>query len=189
MAGEAGLLVLGWALGHWLGIWPAERLHLSPRAVGLGLAAALPLLAGLWWTVTTGLDPVRRLVDLVMQQLGPVLAARSAAELALLAALAGVAEEFLFRGVIQVGLTELLPRGMALVVASVAFGLAHFITPTYAVLAGGAGLYLGALYLLQGNLLVPIVAHAFYDFVALLYLVRRYRASQIASAPPPAGTS
>ncbi len=149
----------------------------------------MPLLLGLRWTVTTRINPVRRLVNLVMEQLGPVLASSSAAELALLAILAGTAEEFLFRGVIQVGLAQLLPEGIALVVASAAFGLAHFVTPTYAALAAGAGLYLGAVYLLQGNLLVPIVAHALYDFMALLYLVRRYRASQVVPAPPAGRTS
>ena len=39
-------------------------------------------------------------------------------------------------------------------------------------LAGLFGLYLGALWLLTGNLLVAIAAHAVYDFFALLYLVR-----------------
>jgi membrane protease YdiL (CAAX protease family) len=128
---------------------------------------------------------VRRLVDLVVKQLGPLLASRSAAELALIATLAGAAEEILFRGVIQMELTGLLTGAGGVLVASVAFGLAHFVTPTYAVLAAVAGLYLGTLYLLQGNLLVPILAHTLYDFVALLYLVRRYRASQVPLDSPP----
>jgi hypothetical protein len=68
-----------------------------------------------------------------------------------------------------------LPEGVALVVASAAFGLAHFITPAYAILAGLAGLYLGGLFLLQGSLTAPIVAHAVYDLVALNYVARRYR--------------
>jgi membrane protease YdiL (CAAX protease family) len=96
-------------------------------------------------------------------------------ELALLAVLAGFAEEIFFRGVVQVGLARVLPEGGALVVASAAFGLAHFITPTYALLAGLAGLYLGGLFLLQGSLTAPIVAHAVYDVVALNYVVRLYR--------------
>ncbi len=119
-----------------------------------------------------------------MEQLGPVLVSRSAAELGLIAMLAGLAEELLFRGVVQVALARVLPEGGALVVASAAFGLAHFVTPTYAVLAAVAGLYLGALYLLQGSLLVPVIAHALYDFLALLYLVRRFRASLLTPAPP-----
>ena len=39
-------------------------------------------------------------------------------------------------------------------------------------LAGLIGLYLGWLWLAVGNLLVPIVVHALYDFVALMYLVK-----------------
>jgi hypothetical protein len=183
VAGEAGLLLLAWALGRWLGIYPADRAHLNIGAVGLGVLAAVPLLLGLRWIVTTHLSSIRHLVALVVDELGPVLASRSTAELALIASLAGVAEETLFRGVVQVGLARVLPDGAALVLASAAFGLAHFVTPTYALLAATAGLYLGALFLHQENLLVPIVAHALYDLVALLYLIRRYRASQVVPAP------
>jgi membrane protease YdiL (CAAX protease family) len=167
--------VLAWVAGRWLGISPLERLHPTPAAFGSGIVAAVPLLLGLRWTLTTGWNPVRRLVALVVEQLGPLLAPRSPMELALLAALAGFAEEILFRGVVQVGLAGILPETGALVVASAAFGLAHFITPTYAVLAGLAGLYLGGLFLLQGSLTAPIVAHAVYDAVALNYVVRLYR--------------
>jgi hypothetical protein len=118
---------------------------------------------------------MRRLVALVLEQLGPLLASRSPVELVLLAALAGLAEEMLFRGVMQIGLARLLPDGVALVVASAVFGLAHFITPAYALLAGLAGLYLGGLFLLQGNLVAPIVAHAVYDVVALTCVARLYQ--------------
>jgi len=175
MAGEAGLLVLAWAAGRWLGISPLDLLHPTPAAFGVGIVAAAPLLLGLRWTLTTGVNSVRRLVALVVEQLGPLVAPRSRLELVLLAALAGLAEEVLFRGVIQTGLARVLPESGALVVASAAFGLAHFITPTYAILAGLAGLYLGSLFLLQGSLAAPIVAHAVYDVVALNYVVRLYR--------------
>lgn len=120
---------------------------------------------------------MRRLVALVVEQLGPLLAPRSPVELVLVAALAGWAEELLFRGVMQVGLARLLPDWGALLVAGAAFGLAHFVTPTYALLAGLAGLYLGGLFWLEGSLTAPIVAHTLYDIVALNYLARRYRKS------------
>lgn len=175
IAGEAGLLLLAWAAARWLDISPLEQLQPAPAAFGTGIVAAVPLLLGLRWTLRTGAKSMRRLVTLVVEQLGPLLAPRSLVELALLAALAGVAEEVLFRGVVQVGLARVLPEGGALVVASAAFGLAHFITPTYALLAGLAGLYLGGLFLLQGSLTAPIVAHAVYDVVALNYVARLYR--------------
>jgi len=141
------------------------------------VAASLPLLLGLWWSLRTELPSVRQLVQQVQDHLGPVLVSQSPAVLAVLSILAGTAEEVLFRGVVQVGLGRVLPDGLALTGASVLFGLAHFLTPAYALLAAVAGLYLGTVFLLQGNLLVPIVTHSLYDFVALTYLVRRYRAA------------
>ncbi len=85
--------------------------------------------------------------------------------------LAGLGEEMLFRGLIQDVFSSSLPLWMAVALASLLFGMMHAVTPTYAVLAGLMGAYLGWLYLATGNLLGPIVAHAVYDFVALVYLM------------------
>jgi membrane protease YdiL (CAAX protease family) len=128
--------------------------------------------------LTTGWEPIRRLVEFVVEQMGPLLARYSAVELAALAAVAGISEEILFRGVVQVGLARLLPAGWALVMASALFGLVHFATRAYALLAGVMGVYLGILFLLQGSLMAPIVTHALYDFVALIHVARLHRASQ-----------
>lgn len=177
LAGEAGLLLLGWVLARWLDIDPLGRVYLDWSGMARGTIAALPMLLGLYWALRTQTRPVRQLVQIVQDHLGPLLVSRSSAELAGIAILAGVAEEFLFRGVMQVGLGRVLSDGLALTITSVAFGLVHFLTPTYALLAFLAGAYLGALFLLQGNLLVPIVAHTLYDFIALICLVRRYRAA------------
>jgi len=112
---------------------------------------------------------------MVEDQLGPLLVSRGVILLALLAALAGAAEEVLFRGVLQVWLARSLPAGVALLVAAALFGAAHSLTRAYAVLAAVGGVYLGVLFWLQGNLLIPIVAHAVYDLIALRVLVGRYR--------------
>ncbi len=88
--------------------------------------------------------------------------------------MAGFAEELLFRGLIQAALGDWLSPTTGLIVAS-ACGLAHPITVGYATVVTVAGFYSGGLWLWSGNLLVPIVAHAAYDFVALVYLVRRPR--------------
>jgi membrane protease YdiL (CAAX protease family) len=128
--------------------------------------------------------PAHRLVALVIEQLGALLAERSNVELALLAVVAGISEEVLFRGVVQVGLTRVLPVAGALLATSALFGLVHFASRAYALLAGVMGLYLGALFLLQGTLLAPVITHALYDFVALVYVARRYRASRAGSPHP-----
>ena len=64
---------------------------------------------------------------------------------------------------------------VGLIGASLLFGLAHLLTTSYAVVTALAGLYLGGLFLATDNLLAPIVTHAVYDFLALVYLVRRHR--------------
>lgn len=179
LAGEAGLALLALGIGRVLGISPLAQLRPGWRSLLWGVLATLPLLLALAWIWTRPGGSFRRLVDFVVGQLGPLLAPRSAAELALVAALAGIGEELLFRGVIQAGLARLVPASLALLVASVVFGLAHFATSTYAIVAGVMGLYLGALFLLEGSLLAPMVAHGLYDLVALLLLVQRYRTSRL----------
>lgn len=138
-----------------------------------GVAASLPLGLGLAWMLTTSWFPIRRLVALVTEQIGPAVAGCSVAELALMALAAGVSEEVLFRGVVQTGLARAVPVWLALMAASAAFGLVHFASRAYAAVAGIMGVYLGTLFLVQGSLLAPIVTHTLYDFVALVYLARR----------------
>jgi hypothetical protein len=61
----------------------------------------------------------------------------------------------------------------------VIFGLLHFITPTYALLAGLMGAYFGLLLDATGsrNLLGPILAHGLYDYLAFLVVIRAARQS------------
>jgi membrane protease YdiL (CAAX protease family) len=56
--------------------------------------------------------------------------------------------------------------------ASLLFGLVHFISRTYAALCFLIGIYLGMIWIITGNLMVPAFVHGLYDFVALAYLVR-----------------
>lgn len=83
-------------------------------------------------------------------------------DLCFISACAGLAEELLFRGVIQVK--------FGIVVASIVFGLLHFITPAYCIIATIMGFYLGFLFQYYGSLLIPIQLHFVYDLGALLYL-------------------
>jgi hypothetical protein len=73
----------------------------------------------------------------------------------------------------------------ALIVASIVFGCCHWLNSTYAVLGTLVGIYLGGLLILTDHLLVPIVAHAVYDFVAIVYMVRRPRRGTSETVEPP----
>jgi membrane protease YdiL (CAAX protease family) len=82
-------------------------------------------------------------------------------------AVAGIGEEWLFRGVVQ-------PL-VGWIAASLVFGFAHVggrsMLP-FGVWASGMGLALGALAHLTGGLTAPMVAHGVYDMLALAYIRR-----------------
>ena len=111
----------------------------------------------------------------------PLFRGTGAAGLFAIACAAGVGEEFLFRGFLQQTVAEWwgLPAGpwIALAIASVAFGICHSLCAEYAVYATVMGLALGGLLLATGHLLAPMVMHAVYDGLALLYLVRWSRSA------------
>jgi membrane protease YdiL (CAAX protease family) len=108
----------------------------------------------------------------VDEVLVPYLSQLSLSDFAVIALLAGVGEEGLFRGLLQGALASRIFPFLAILVSSAAFGLLHLITPAYAVLAGIIGFYLGMVSFLSGNVVIPMVIHVLYDFAALVYLVR-----------------
>ncbi|QDU31098.1 CAAX amino terminal protease self- immunity [Anatilimnocola aggregata] len=175
-------LGLGWLLGFspWYGV-PPEGYDLvrASRDILWGLFATAPPVLVLLVEDRIPGQPLQAVKDQVTDLLGRVLAGATAGELLLIACLAGIGEELLFRGFLQAGLVHLLPGSWAvlgsLVIASVAFGLCHFLSRTYFVLATIAGLYFGMLMLVSGSIVPAIIAHAFYDFVALVYLADESR--------------
>lgn len=185
--GMLALVALG--VGALAGQSPFSQLSLSLRDGLLGLAATLPLLVFLHWSLVTRQPALARLRERVVELIVPLFHGCSALHLLVIALAAGIGEELLFRGVLQPVAERLLPTLAALVVVSLLFGLCHAITPTYALIATIIGAYLGALLLFTGNLLVPIVVHALYDLVALRVLLQRAApaasgASPAASDPP-----
>jgi uncharacterized protein len=180
---EGSLAVVAGLIGWWLGRSPLVGIAWSwaawpDQAVAAlaGAAAALPMLLGLALVDRYPLGPLQALKEFMDRRVVPLFRQASVWQLALLASVAGLGEELLFRGLLQYALTEQIgaPYGawIGLVAASAVFGVCHWLTHTYAVLAGLIGVYLGVLLLLTGNVLAPIVAHGLYDFVALVYLVR-----------------
>jgi uncharacterized protein len=180
---EGGLAVLAAVVGWSIGFNPTGSIVLSaealPRhaaAVGWGVAAAAPMILMLWVINRFPAGPLGGLERLVEERVTPLFAEFTIEQMALLSAMAGIGEEVLFRGLIQGGMIETIDSphrvGIGLAVASVAFGLCHYLSKTYFLLTTMIGLYLGWLYLWTGNLLAPITTHAVYDFAALVYLVR-----------------
>ena len=178
----AGALAFGWLVGHCPAIgmqWERSAAAEELQAAAGGLLATLPLLAVLFVIDRFPLGPLRTLRDKAQSLILGMFGGASILQLAVVALAAGVGEELLFRGLIQAGLSRLIGGPYAtligLVLASVVFGVCHWLDTTYAVLAALAGAYFGWLLLASGSLWTPIVAHATYDFLALAYLVQPNR--------------
>ena len=181
---EASLLLIALPVGWLLGAPALARLELTIEAALFGFGATLPLLVFGLLLSQRSWAPLRRIMQDLDASLLPLFRHCSTLELALIALAAGVGEEALFRGAIQGGVAHLATPTVGLVGASLLFGLAHLITRTYAALAALVGVYLGSLYLLSGNLLVPIVVHATYDFAALSYWIHSRPAQHDEHLPP-----
>jgi len=85
--------------------------------------------------------------------------------------LAGVCEEFAFRGFLQSTLTRRFSFIPAVIVSAVTFGLFHFdIQLVYILSATTAGLVLGYVYHRWNSYIVPVIAHSSVNLLVLLVL-------------------
>ena len=87
-------------------------------------------------------------------------------------ALAGVCEEFAFRGFLQSTLTRRFSFIPAVIVSAVTFGLFHFdIQLVYILSATTAGLVLGYVYHRWNSYIVAVIAHSSVNLLVLLVLM------------------
>ena len=144
------------------GLWPSILIG--------ALGATLTYGALLVLTRVPGLFPEN--LERQMQGLYDFASSYSPAVLILLSLLAGVGEELLFRGAIQGWLMAKTDPVTAVIAASVLFGLVHYVSFTYFLVATGLGFILGAAYLLSESLALVMIWHALYDMIALFCLLR-----------------
>ncbi len=172
--------MLAFALGWILEIDPLEHLTFTVTALVHGTLAAVTMFVLFLIAMRQKSGPFRRIRDFLVQTLGQYFADCRWYDLAVLAIIAGLSEELLFRGVLQVWIAR-WGLVLGLIGSNVLFGLAHAVTPTYAVFAGILGAFLGWLFHATGepNLTAPIIAHALYDWLAFLFIAR------ISSGEPP----
>lgn len=183
---EGGMAVVALGVGWVFGMNLLAEFHFNGPGVLHAILATLPLLIGYHvlklfpWKC---LKKVEQVVRLFFRQ---YMVRLNVFSLAWVAALAGIGEEMLFRGLLQRGTQYAVDffggNGSATVtvlsiifLVSVFFAAAHAVSTTYFVLAFLISLYLGVLYWQTGNLLVPILVHGFYDFYVFLVLKRALR--------------
>ena len=173
---EGAILVVAFGGGWLTGFNPTARLAWSLQDFGLGILATGPMLILLvicFLSRSKGLLQVR---EFVRDSIGPYLHNCRWFDIVLLALLAGVCEEAFFRGFLFLLIQEWNPF-LAVLMTNLLFGLAHAVTPVYALLAAFLGLYLTALMAADKtpNLLIPITAHSLYDLIAFVFVIWDYR--------------
>lgn len=179
---EGGLALVALGLGYLCDFDVLRLQDWTIDGVWIGLLGTAPVVFGLIVLDRFPIGPFAGLKQVVDDTIVPMFRGVTIPQFFVIAALAGVGEEMLFRGLLQGGLERLLlartdattAAWTALLVASAIFGLMHPITRMYALMCFLMGLYLGGIWMLVSprNLLAPIIIHGLYDFVALVYLVR-----------------
>ena len=184
---EGGLWILAEGIGSFLHIDPMSELSANPDALLYALGGTLPLYLIL--LLGDRLPSLAALKNLLVDRLGKLLATMSRLEILYLGFLAGTTEEFLFRGVLQPWFEREWGWISGIFLSNLIFALVHWVTPTYALVAGLIGGYLG-LSLDFGpdrNLAIPILIHSLYDIIALQSVANLWRTLELARKgyPPP----
>ena len=176
---EGSLIFVAIVLGWIADINPFADILFSENAIFIGLLGTLPLFLLFLVMEYLPIVSVQKIRLILIETLGPSLHKYHWTDLFILAAIAGISEEILFRGVIQPWMELSWGINTGLIASSILFGLIHAVTPLYAVLAAIVSLYLGLAldYTGERNLLTPIVIHGVYDFLAFLVIMKSYRAT------------
>lgn len=177
---ESALVLVAIVLGWMLDMNPFEFIIFNEQAVINGIMGTLPLCLIFIALNQLQLDSLQKIRLVLHQTLGPSLHKHHWADLFVLAAIAGISEEILFRGVIQPWMENLWGVVAGILVSSIIFGLVHAVTALYFVMATAVSIYLG-LYLgydSTRNLLTPIIIHSLYDFFAFVVILHSYRLEQ-----------
>jgi membrane protease YdiL (CAAX protease family) len=170
---EGGLAVLALLAGWCFDVPFWERISWNGAAICRGVLVSVPMLLLFLGCLSRPVGPLRSLKRFADEVIRPLFEPCTLLELAIISLLAGVGEEALFRGVVQHILCDLMGPWGGIILTAALFGAAHPISVSYFLLATLMGVYLGWVCVFFDNLLTVIVAHALYDFVALVVLCRR----------------
>ncbi|GAW85928.1 conserved hypothetical protein [Bathymodiolus platifrons methanotrophic gill symbiont] len=177
---ESALILVAVALGWLANINPFEFIIFSEQAIINGVIGTLPLCLIFIALNQLQMGSLLKIRKVLHETLGPSLSKHHWADLFVLAAIAGIAEEILFRGLVQPWIENSWGVMVGLLASSVIFGLVHAVTALYFFMATAVSIYLG-LYLDYDNtrnLLTPIIIHGLYDFFAFVVILHSYRLEQ-----------
>ena len=169
---EGSLLLLSLIWGYFAEINPFGHIYLNHTDIALAILASIVFVFLNFIAINKFSEYIsffRRLKD-GYEEITGIAANITIPGALLIAAISGFSEEIFFRGILQ--------QQFGIIIASVVFGLLHIgsaRTVNYGIYAITGGFYFGLLYLVSGNLLVPIIAHILNNFMALPYMKYYYR--------------
>lgn len=159
--------MVGWAIWVLSGRPRADFLGFAAWEVGYGMALALALIL-----ISFALAKAfpKHADSLVREQARryPFLKNRiSIGAILFISICAGLGEEALFRGGLQVLFSDYAPAPLAIALASGLFAAIHLAKPLNTALIFAIGALFGVVYWQSGSLLAVIIAHTVYDIYAL----------------------
>jgi len=168
---EGGMLLAAIVLGLLLGVpyWMSARLDWASVAAGIAAGIVMLVVAAIF---TESRLPFAVQMRRDMDRLVGLFRGATPMDFLFISLLAGAGEEAFFRGLLQTGLDAYLGLPLAITLSALAFGLVHFISRSYIAFAAVLGILFSGLYVWSGNIVVPMLAHATYDFIALCYVRR-----------------
>ena len=169
---ELMLLLFAW-LAAWLfsiPLWGEDKWNWV--GVAVGITSTLPMLSMFFWLLQSKWEPNRKICQMMDEAVLPLFKDFTILQIALLSIAAGISEEVLFRAVIQGGLQSVSGMPLALAISALLFGLCHALTKFYFMLATLMGVYLSLVWISTSQLLSPMIAHALYDFIVLVWYLR-----------------
>ncbi|QDU78495.1 CAAX amino terminal protease self- immunity [Polystyrenella longa] len=191
---QVGMILIGLAIGGFLARPPWELFDWNIEAILWGTLGTIPLAILMFALDYIPYDGLRRIEDLLVNKIAPLVGAATIKKLFLLALLVGLGEELIFRGIVQNFLMTTMNVHYAILLSSILFAFCHFISPTYIILVFGVSLYLG--YSAIGfssegelNLVPPVLIHTFYDFFAFVYILKKHRDKVKSKADMDAGAN
>lgn len=162
--------LLGLGIAMWFGVWDSSILRphwwviVTGVIFGVGLIALAELFTRLFPVVMDQIEQA------MLQTWSKIKIRWTWLTVVSLSVAAGVGEELLFRAALQGVLVAHLPLLVALVLASLLFGLAHWISLAYVLVIAALGLVFGLVYHFTSSLLLVIIGHTVYDIYALRQL-------------------
>lgn len=145
--------------------------ELGVNAITLGCVLGLALYA-LAYFLTCSTWFMSPSMKLLLETLHTLFGRFTWPQILLISTLAGVGEELLMRGLIQAWLQAQFNPMVAIFIASLIFGLMHFMNLTYVLLTFVGGLILGTAFYFSDSLALVVVAHGVYDVCAFTMIVK-----------------